>query len=129
MQNIEWYNNLNKPFLNPPDWVFAPAWTILYILITISFILFIRDGMNKQKVLPLLFFLVQIILNFLWTPAFFIFSQIKIALIILIFIWIFLLLTIITFYKHSKTAAILLIPYFLWTSFAFYLNLELLRLN
>lgn len=129
MQNIEWYNNLNKPFLNPPDWVFAPAWTILYILITISFILFIRDGMSKQKVLPLLFFLVQIILNFLWTPAFFIFSQIKIALIILIFIWIFLLLTIITFYKHSKTAAILLIPYFIWTSFAFYLNLELLRLN
>ena len=129
MQNIEWYNNLNKPFLNPPDWVFAPAWTILYILITISFILFIRDGMSKQKVLPLLFFLVQIILNFLWTPAFFIFSQIKIALIILIFIWIILLLTIITFYKHSKTAAILLIPYFIWTSFAFYLNLELLRLN
>ena len=129
MQNIEWYNNLNKPFLNPPDWVFAPAWTILYILITISFILFIRDGMSKQKVLPLLFFLVQIILNFLWTPAFFIFSQIKIALIILIFIWIFLLLTIITFYKHSKTAAILLIPYFIWTSFAFYFNLELLRLN
>ena len=129
MQNIEWYNNLNKPFLNHPDWVFAPVWTILYILITISFILFIKEGMSKQKIMPLLFFLIQIILNFLWTPAFFIFSQIKIALIILIFMWIFLLFTIITFYKHSKTASILLIPYFIWTSFALYLNFAYLVLN
>ena len=129
MKNMQWFNSLNKPFLSPPDWLFAPVWTILYILIAISFILFIRGGNIKQKRIPLIFFIVQLILNFMWTPVFFGMKNISLALAIIIFLWIFLLLTIILFFKHSKLASLLLIPYLIWVSFAFYLNLGYFVLN
>ncbi len=129
MQNMEWYSNLNKPFLSPPDWVFVPVWTILYIMIAMSFIFFIKSGMNRKKVLPLIFFIIQLILNISWTPVFFGLEKIRAAMIIILMMWIFLFITIITFYKYSKTASILLIPYFIWITFAVYLNFNFLRLN
>lgn len=126
---MEWYNALNKPFLNPHAEIFLPVWTILYITIFASFIIFIKDGINKEKILPLILFSFQMILNFSWSNVFFNMQNIKAALVILVFMWVFILLTIITFYKHSKLSAILLFPYFLWVTFAFYLNFEYLRLN
>ncbi len=129
MQNMEWYNSLNKPFLAPPSSVFAPVWTVLYIMIALSLIMFLRGGMNKSKAVPLIFFIIQMLLNFAWSPVFFNMQNIGLALVIIIFMWLFTLLTIIFFFKHSKAAALLLVPYLIWISFAFYLNFGYFLLN
>ncbi len=129
MQNMEWYNSLNKPFLAPPSSVFAPVWTILYIMIALSLIFFLKGGMNKDKTAPLIFFIIQLALNFAWTPVFFGLQNIGLALIIIILMWLFTLLTVIFFFRHSKIASLLLIPYLVWISFAFYLNFGYFVLN
>lgn len=129
MQNMNWFEILNKPFLNPPDWLFAPVWIILYIMMAGSLFLFIGDGMRKEKYLPLTFFLIQLALNLAWSPVFFGMQNILGGFIIIVFMYIFLLLTIITFFKYSKVASLLLIPYLLWLSFAAYLNFAFLVLN
>lgn len=126
---MEWFDTLNKPFLSPPDWLFTPMWIVLYILITTSLFIFLSNGMSKEKRVPLIFFFTQLALNFAWAPVFFNMQNIGGAFIIIILMYIFLLLTIITFFKHSKTASILLIPYLLWISFAAYLNFSYLVLN
>ena len=125
----DWYLALNKPFLTPSSELFTPAWIILYTLILISFILFIKGGYTTEKRLPILFCCLQLFFNLIWSPVFFGMKNIPAALIIIIFMWIFILLTIITFYKHSKSAAILLLPYLVWVSFAFYLNFGFYVLN
>lgn len=129
MYNTDWFHSLNKPFLAPPDFIFAPVWTILYITIAVSFILYVKDGITKEKIIPLIFFFIQLILNFCWSPVFFGMKQIGLALFILILMWIFLFITVILFLLRSIKAAILLIPYLIWTSFAFYLNLGYYILN
>lgn len=129
MQNMNWFESLNKPFLNPPDWLFAPVWIILYIMMAGSLFLFIGDGMKKEKYLPLTFFLIQLALNLAWSPIFFGMQNILGGFIIIVFMYIFLLLTIITFFKYSKVASLLLVPYLLWLSFAAYLNFAFLVLN
>lgn len=126
---MNWFENLNKPFLSPPDWVFTPVWIILYTMMGISLFLFLQGGMSKNKIIPLLFFIIQLGLNILWSPLFFYMQNIFGALICITFLWIFILLTIITFYKHSKAASLLLIPYLIWVSFAFYLNFGFYVLN
>lgn len=129
MQNTEWFDSLNKPFLAPPDWLFTPVWIVLYIMIAASLFIFLSGGMTKEKRIPLIFFLAQLALNFAWAPVFFRMQNIIGAFIIIIFMYIFLILTIITFFKHSKTASLLLFPYLLWISFAAYLNFGYLVLN
>lgn len=129
MKNMEWYNNLNKPLFNPPSEIFMPVWIFLYITIGLSLIFFFKDGFNKSKIIPSIFFSTQMLLNFIWSPIFFGMQNIRLGMIIIAFMWLFILLTIINFYKHNKTSAFLLIPYFLWVSFACYLNFEFLRLN
>ena len=129
MQNIDWYNSLNKPFLTPPDWIFTPVWIVLYILIISSFLLFIKDGITKEKRVPLTFFLIQLLLNFSWPFIFFGLQNLLGGFIIIVLMCIFLWLTIITFFKCSKLASFLLLPYLLWISFAIYLNFSYLVLN
>lgn len=129
MQNMTWFDSLNKPFLNPPEWLFTPVWIILYIMIAISFFLFLKGGMTKEKRLPLIFFIIQMVLNFAWTPIFFGLQNIGLAFAVIILMYIFIILTIITFFKHSKLASILLLPYLLWVSFAAYLNFSFWVLN
>ena len=126
---MEWFDSLNKPFLTPPDWIFTPVWIVLFIMIGVSFILFWGNGITKEKSLPLTFFIIQLILNWLWVPVFFGMQNILGALIILIFMYIFLWLTIITFFKYSKVSSFLLLPYLFWVSFAAYLNFGFLVLN
>lgn len=126
---MDWFHSLNKPFLTPPDALFLPAWIILYILITVSFILFIKGGNIKQKRIPLTCFIIQLLLNFSWPFVFFNLQNIGAALVIITLMWFFILFTIITFFKHSKAASILLLPYLLWSSFAFYLNFAYFVLN
>ena len=126
---MDWYNTLNKPLLTPPNEIFTSVWIILYILMGISFIIYIKSGINKEKIKGLVCFFLQLLLNFSWGSIFFSMKNISIALIVVCLMWIFTLLTVVFFYKQSKISAILLIPYFLWISFAIYLNYEFLKLN
>lgn len=130
MQNLNWYHNLNQPAIHPPDWIFAPVWSLLYLLMFASLIIFLTRKITLDKKLPgLLFFIIQLTLNILWSPVFFYRQDIKAALIICAFLFICVIITTAEFYKHSKLAAYLLVPYLLWSGFALYLNFELERLN
>lgn len=129
MQDSLWYYSLNKSPLTPPAAVFPIAWTILYIMIALSLFFYIKDGLRQEKIIPLVIFITQIILNLLWTPVFFESHDIKLAFFIIIALIILVFINIILFYKKSKTAAFLLVPYFLWLIFAAYLNYEIIKLN
>lgn len=126
---MRWYHSLQRPHFSPPDWLFAPAWGMLYVMIFLSLLLFVKDGDFSRKTLALAVFSLQLILNVLWTPIFFGAKKILLALIIVIALAASTAYTIFLFFKHSKIAAILLIPYFLWICYATYLNFEIWRLN
>ena len=129
MKNMNWFHSLKKPEFAPPDWIFGPVWSVLYVMIFLSLIFFLRTGGLRYKILPITFFIIQLLLNFSWSYVFFNLQRIDWALIIIALLWITLLITIIMFYKYSKIAAWLLVPYFLWVSFASYLNFGYWRLN
>jgi len=122
MYNSFWYDLLIKPPLTPPSWVFAPVWAILYILIFVSFALYAIKPYSSGKSWGYFLFFTQMILNLCWSPVFFHFHNIGMALAIIIILDIFVILNIIEFFKVSKTAGLLLIPYVLWILFATYLN-------
>ncbi len=128
--SMDWYQTLNKPFFNPPNWIFAPVWTVLFILMGISAFLIWQKGLgNKQVRAGLIIFLVQLVLNVVWTPLFFGLKMPLVAFIDILLLWDVILLTIISFHKLSRPAALLLIPYLLWVSFAIILNLSIVILN
>jgi tryptophan-rich sensory protein len=125
-----WYAALNKPFFAPPSWIFGPAWTILYFLMGVSFYMVWKQGFKKKKIKDaVIFFLIQLTLNFLWSPIFFGLRSPLLGLVVVVTMWIFILLTMIKFYPLSKTATYLLVPYILWVSFATILNAGVLVLN
>lgn len=128
MKNMTWYHNLNKPVLSPPDCVFAPVWTIIYILILLSFVIFLTLNPIKHLI-PFCLFLLQFVLNLSWTPIFFGLKRIRLALFICTLLWISVLLLIITLFPISKLASLLLFPYICWLTFALYLNFMIVRLN
>lgn len=129
MYNSIWFNSLTKPVFNPPAKIFPPVWTILYILIFISLALFIFAKSDFSKRKGYVLFAIQMLLNLLWSPVFFLMQNIGLALFIIILLDIFVLLTAKNFYKISKPAGILLFPYLLWISFATYLNIAYFVLN
>ena len=123
-----WYTTLVKPSFNPPNWLFAPVWTSLYIMMGIAFFLVWKSNVPvKEK--AYLFFGLQLILNFFWSILFFSMHALGVALIEIILMWVCILLTIVSFYPISKPAAYLLIPYLLWVSFASVLNFSIWKLN
>ena len=125
-----WYSTLNKPIFSPPNWIFGPVWTILYFLMGVSlYIVWNKNLKNKNKDEAIKIFIFQLILNLLWSFVFFSLHQPLLALITIIILWFFILMTIKYFYKISKLAAYLLIPYILWVSFASLLNLFIVGLN
>ena len=124
-----WYANLNKPVFTPPGWVFGPAWSILYILMGIAFYLVWSKTNFKGYQTALIFFVVQLVLNALWSILFFGLKQPLYALLEIIVLWVAILLTLIPFYKIDKTAGLLLIPYLAWVTFAAILNLSIVILN
>lgn len=124
-----WYVSLNKPTFNPPNWIFAPVWSTLYILMGISLFLIIRKPASVYRTQSLQFFSTQFILNFCWSFIFFNQHQIGLALLDIILMWVFILLTIIWFSRQNAIAGWLLIPYLFWVSFATILNAAILRLN
>ena len=129
MMNMNWYENLNKPLFTPPAEVFAPAWTIFYGLILLSLVIFITTSTFKSKKAGYIYFSIQLILNFLWTPVFFAMQNIELAVVVIILMLIFIILTIIKFFEISRLSAFLLMPYLLWVCFATYLNFGYLVLN
>jgi tryptophan-rich sensory protein len=147
-----WYKSLQKPSFNPPSWIFAPVWTLLFLLMGISFYLvwekkwIVKNkiGTNKkawnslsqefyngkfEKLNIILIFWLQLFLNVLWSVAFFGMNSPSTAFSVLLMLWISIVFTIINFYRVSKISAYLLIPYILWVSFAGILNFAILILN
>lgn len=125
-----WYAQLNKPFFNPPDWIFGPVWTILYFLMAIAFyIVWDKDVKNKTKEQAIQIFLFQLALNLLWSLVFFGFQNPLLALVVIIALWLSIFMTIKYLYKLAKIAAYLLVPYILWVSFASILNFAIVILN
>lgn len=125
----EWYKNLNKPPFTPPATYFPIAWGILYTLMTISFFIILSKPHSQNKYIAVNLFLFQLILNFTWSYVFFEIKSIEFALLDVIFLLISLIFTLIYFFKLSKFAGILLIPYLLQVIFALYLNAGILFLN
>lgn len=125
-----WYSTLNKPFFSPPGWIFGPVWTLLYFLMGVSFYLIWRQDWKKKKVKTAgVFFLAQLFLNLLWSPLFFGLRSPIFGLIDIVVMLILIAITMRKFYPLSKPAFYLLMPYFLWVSFATILNAAIVLLN
>ena len=125
-----WYVTLNKPFFSPPNWIFGPVWTLLYLMMGMSlYLVWVTKIDKKTKRRAITFFFIQLGLNLLWSILFFGLKSPSAALLGIIVLWIAICLTIINFLRVSKLAAWLLIPYIAWVSFATILNLSILLLN
>lgn len=125
-----WYQNLNKPSFNPPDWIFAPVWIVLFFLMGISLFLIWRKETDLEKSRKAIhIFGIQLILNVCWSIIFFGFKAINFAFIEIVVLWFAILYTIIVFYKISKISGLLLAPYLLWVSFALILNFVIWAIN
>ena len=125
-----WYATVSKPWFNPPNWIFAPVWTALYIMMGIALFLIWKSKAEKSvKQTAIILFVVQLILNFFWSLIFFKMQQPGWAFAEIIIMWLIILLTIIWFGKISSAAAWLLVPYICWVSFASVLNFAIYRLN
>ncbi len=122
------YESLNLPDLYPPGYLFSIVWTILYILMGISLYMVLNSPM-KRDILTLGVFGIQLVLNFAWTPVFFVMSNYLAAFILLVIIWVFAALMIYFFYKADKKSGLLQIPYLVWLTFAAYLSYSVYVLN
>jgi len=130
-----WYAGLVKPALNPPDWIFAPVWTTLYILMGISaFLIWRKYSDSNKKVkrmikIALGVFTTQLILNASWSIIFFGYQSPFWGLVNIILLLIFIVWTMVLFYSISRPASYILIPYIAWVGFATYLNYAIYVLN
>jgi len=125
-----WYETLAKPSFTPPSWLFAPAWVTLYVLMGVAAFLIWRKGLDIRNVrTALIIFLVQLVLNALWSAIFFGAKSLIGGAVVIVLLWIVILFTILRFFKISAAAGGLLIPYILWVSFASVLNISILALN
>jgi len=122
-----WYAGLQKPPFNPPNWIFAPTWTVLYVMIAVAgWRTYLQE---ETTALPMQLWLAQMILNFLWSPVFFTLHHMTFALAIILtllavivgFIWVQ--------WDENRVAAVLFIPYAVWVAFASLLNYSIYRLN
>ncbi|MCD0473396.1 tryptophan-rich sensory protein [Flavobacterium sp. EDS] len=126
-----WYPTLIKPSFNPPNWVFAPAWSLLYLLMGVAAgLVWDRIEYEKEAVKnALVFFAIQLALNALWSYLFFGLMNPLLALIEIFVLWLMIYETLLKFIKINKVAGYLLVPYLLWVSFATILNASIWWLN
>lgn len=124
-----WYQTLQRPPWSPPNWLFGPVWTLLYILMAVAAWLVWRRGGEAAVALPLGLYAVQLALNAAWSPLFFGLRSPLYGLICISFLWPAILATLIAFWRVRPVAGVLLVPYLLWVSFATVLNYTLWRLN
>lgn len=128
--NMNLYSTINQPHLAPPDWVFPVVWTVLYILMGISLYIVSNskaDYIDKRRAYIL--FGAQLFFNFIWSPIFFCAQKFLLAFVVLMILWLFTAGMILNFYKISKSAGLLQIPYLIWLTFAGYLNFAIYLLN
>ncbi len=125
-----WYATLQKPSFTPPNWLFAPAWTTLYLLMAIAAFAVWRKGEVNQRIITALsFFCAQLALNMLWSFVFFGIKSPFAGVVVIVGLWVAILITIVKFSRVSKLAGILMLPYILWVSFAVALNISIWILN
>ncbi|WP_213805197.1 TspO/MBR family protein [Granulicella sp. dw_53] len=139
-----WYAGLVKPQFNPPNWIFAPVWTILYTVMAIAAWLVwrtprragrrgslqsIEDTQGSARLDALVVFGIQLFFNFLWTPIFFHYHRLLVAVVVILALWIAIVATMVLFWRVRPLAGALMLPYLGWVSFAIALNLALLRRN
>ncbi len=123
-----WYATLTKPFWTPPNWVFMPVWTLLYIFMG-SAVALVWTSSRKGKVLPIIFFLAHLAVNLYWSIAFFANHDLIVALATIITLLLMIVGMMIWYWRYSRVATYLLLPYLLWVSYATSLNLGILLLN
>ena len=128
--DMDLYSQIKNPPLSQPGWLFPVAWSILYTLMGISlYLVWNSNARYIAKRNAYIFFGVQLFLNFIWSPIFFVGRQFLLAFIVLILMWLFTFGMIVSFYRISKLAGLLQIPYILWLTFAGYLNFAIYLLN
>ena len=124
-----WYATLNKPSFNPPNYLFGPVWTSLYILMGVSLYLVLNTPAVKQRTAGIIIFSIQHFLNFWWSIIFFSLHQPGFAFIEIVLLWVSIITMIVTFFRIKPIAAYLQVPYLLWVSFASALNYGIWMLN
>ncbi len=125
-----WYAAIEKPGFTPPSWVFGPVWTVLYLLMGVAAFLVWQKGLGSAVVrIALVWFLVQLALNAAWTPVFFGLHRIGLAVVVIVLLWAAIVVTMYWFFRVSRPAGTLLVPYLLWVSFAAVLNAAIWHLN
>ena len=122
-----WYSLLNKPIFNPPDWIFAPVWTTLYLMMTFAIWLFWHS--KNKDINTFNIYLIQIVINTTWSIVFFVFHQILFSIFVLILLIILIIILIKKFSKINLISSYLMIPYLLWCCFALVLNLSIYLIN
>ncbi len=125
-----WYAGLNRPALSPPNWVFGVVWPILYVMMGIAGAMVLSYGINRKDVrMAAVAFGIQLALNAAWSLIFFGLHRIDLALIELVLLWLAIIATIRLFFRVSKSATVMMVPYLLWVTFAIGLNAGFLILN
>lgn len=125
----EWYTQIRKPTWNPSNKIFAPVWSVLYLLMAIAaWLVWKRYGV-AGAIVPLALFIMQLLLNAAWTWLFFGRHRLDTALVDIVVLWLVILTVIILFWGLEPLAGLLLVPYLLWVSFATFLNYTIWRLN
>ena len=124
-----WYAQIRKPAASPPNWVFGPVWTALYTMMAVAVWRVWRKAGNADVRLPLALFAIQLALNAAWSPVFFGLRSFGGAFAIIVVLWCAIAATMVAFFRVSRPAGWLLVPYLAWVSFASYLNLAIWRLN
>ena len=122
-----WYSLLNKPVFNPPDWIFAPVWTTLYLMMTVAVWIFWHT--KNKNINTVYIYFIHLILNTTWSVVFFVFHNLVLALIVLIILITLIINLILRFKRVNMFSVYLMIPYLLWCCFALILNTSLLLMN
>ena len=122
-----WYSLLSKPIFNPPNWIFAPVWTILYLMMTLAIWLFWHSKNREMNTIYIYF--IHIVFNTTWSIVFFGLHQIFLALILLMILIVLIIILILKFKRVNYVSSYLMIPYLLWSCYALFLNLNLYILN
>jgi translocator protein len=125
----DWYERLAKPSWRPPNQLFAPVWTALYIIIAVSGWFVWREAGLARASLPLTMYGLQLFLNAIWSPLFFGLHRIDLGFLDIVLLWLSIVATIALFYPVNAIAALLLLPYLAWVTFAAVLNFAVWRLN
>ena len=122
-----WYSFLNKPSFNPPDWIFAPVWTSLYLMMTIAIWIFWHNKNRDMNTVYIYF--IHLVFNTTWSIVFFVFHHMLLALIVLIALIGLIIILIVRFKRVNLVSSYLMVPYVLWCNFALILNFNLIILN